>query len=688
MDVLSIDFGTSSTVGVLSAFGRGPRAIEIDGSVTMSSAVYATEEGLLVVGQDAERRARIDPSRFEPNPKRRIDDGELLLGDRTFPVTAVFTAVLRRMGEEVHRQLSGMPDQLRISHPAGWGAPRQQTLRAAAADAGFTGIHLVPEPVAAAAHYASLGTRLPGPLAVYDLGAGTFDCAVVGVDARGFSVLADDGLPDLGSLDIDQALLVHIGRSVSHADPAQWQRLLRPQTTTDRRQRRALLQDVRDAKESLSRHSQTEVPMPDPFGDVLVTRAELEALVRPSLLRSAELLAATIRHSGLTPAQLGGVYLVGGPSRMPLLAALVGTTLGVVPTTQDQPETAVAFGLHHVPLDERATANPVPAPGQPAGPASIAPQTQPAGPLPGQPPAQPPGLPQTQPQGLPPQAAPPSPPQGPSPAHPPTSPPGQPQAQPPTSPPGQPHTPSPTQPQPRSPAQPPAPSPWTQRVAQRTQQSGNPSSAGAGRAAGKPKRKLLLSLAVVLSVVVVATVVIVFVTRGGGQENTASGGTQPLSAGASASPSGRPVTGCSGSAPAKAGDGLTSCMLRLAGTVSTRAACSDEPKIADSIGAGRAAFCRFPEDGYSVTYYEGLELDKIASGVRKQMSGRILDRSWSAGDLRGRYIAGIGKKAGLLFFQSDGLAVTGMLMNNSAGHTKQSPEDLVSYFDDSVLPGR
>ncbi|WP_103343576.1 Hsp70 family protein [Amycolatopsis sp. CA-126428] len=350
MDVLSIDFGTSSTVGVLSAFGRGPRAIEVDGSVTMSSAVYVNDDGLLVVGQDAERRARLDPSRFEPNPKRRIDEGTLRLGETDVDIADAFAAVLRRMGEEAERQLGRPPAQTRISHPAGWGAGRQDVLRAAAAKARFADVRLIPEPVAAAAHYASLGSRAGGPIGVYDLGAGTFDCAVVGITRQGFTVLAEDGLPDLGSLDIDQALLVHIGRSVSHADPAQWQRLLRPQTTADRRTRRALLQDVRDAKESLSRHAQTHVPMAEPFGDVLVSRDELEALVRPSLLRSAELLATTIRRAGLTPAQLAGVYLVGGPSRMPLLATLLGRQLGVAPTTQDQPETAVAFGLHHVPL--------------------------------------------------------------------------------------------------------------------------------------------------------------------------------------------------------------------------------------------------------------------------------------------------------------------------------------------------
>jgi molecular chaperone DnaK (HSP70) len=376
VDVLSIDFGTSSTVGVLSTAGRGPRAIEVDGSVTMSSAVYLNDDGLLIVGQDAERGARLDPSRFEANPKRRIDEGTLHLGTTTVQVIDAFAAVLRRMGEEAERQLGRPPGQTRISHPAGWGATRQEALRVAAARAGFGDVRLIPEPVAAAAHYASLAGRSTGPIGVYDLGAGTFDCAVVGMSARGFAVLAEDGLPDLGSLDIDQALLVHIGRSVSHADPAQWQRLLRPRTTADRRLRRALLQDVRDAKESLSRHPQTDVPMPEPFGDVLVSRDELEALVRPSLLRSAELLGATIRRAGLNPAQLAGVYLVGGPSRMPLLAGLLGRQLGVVPTTQDQPETAVAFGLHHVPLGTTDPNLTVPA-FAPVRPPAVPPRPQP-----------------------------------------------------------------------------------------------------------------------------------------------------------------------------------------------------------------------------------------------------------------------------------------------------------------------
>ncbi|NIH79367.1 Hsp70 family protein [Amycolatopsis viridis] len=356
MRILSVDLGTSNTVAVLSAYGRAPRVVEVDGSATMPSAVFAEENGTLVVGRDAERRARLDPTRFEPNPKRRVDEQTLLLGQDVVPVNEALAAVLRRVLDETTRQLGGeLPDEVRLTHPAQWGPTRRNVLLSAARLAGLNGpLLLVPEPVAAAAHFASLPGRVPAPgqaLAVYDLGAGTFDVAVVGATQNGYVVLAEDGLPDLGGLDVDQALMVHVGREVSHADPQRWQRLLRPESTADRRARRALQEDVKAAKESLSRLPQTEVPMPEPFSDVLVTRGELEALVRPALLRSVELLGRTIAAAGLSPDRLSGIYLVGGSSRLPLVGSMIAEKLGVVATSLDQPETAVALGAHHVARD-------------------------------------------------------------------------------------------------------------------------------------------------------------------------------------------------------------------------------------------------------------------------------------------------------------------------------------------------
>lgn len=355
----------------------------MDGAANLPSALFAADDGRLVVGREAERQARLDPARYEPNPKRRVDEGTLLLGNRVVSVTEAFAAVLAKVAGEVSRQLDGsMPDEVRLTHPAQWGPVRRNVLLSAARQARLgPNLVLVPEPVAAAAHFASFPGRSLAygqALVVYDLGAGTFDVAAVGATQNGFVVLAEAGLPDLGGLDIDQALLAHIGRQVSSRDPEGWQRLMVPRSTVDRRAQRALREDVRAAKEALSGHPQTEVPLPEQFGDVLVTRAELEDLIRPNLLRSTHLLADTVRAAGLTPDRLAGIYLVGGSSRTPLVATMIAEQLRILPTNLDQPETAVALGALHVPregtslrteaLTERTThiASPPHSPARPA----------------------------------------------------------------------------------------------------------------------------------------------------------------------------------------------------------------------------------------------------------------------------------------------------------------------------------
>jgi actin-like ATPase involved in cell morphogenesis len=349
VEVLGIDFGTSNTVAVLAGGGRPPRNLSIDGSAWMPSAVYVDDDDSLAVGRDAERKARLAPERFEPNPKRRIDDGEILLGVRVVPVVDAIAAVLRRVGEEARRQLNGRnPDQVHLTHPAQWGSARQNVLLAAARAAGLGGaVSLLPEPVAAAAHFASLpGNALPpgSALAVYDLGGGTFDCAVVGATPTGYTVLAEAGLPDVGGVDFDQTIVDHLGRTAAAVDPGRWQSLTRPRTAGDRRAARALREDVRAAKETLSRYSQTDLPLPEPFEDTLLTRREFDGLIRPAIVRTVELLAATVERAGLTPQRLAGIYFVGGSSRIPLVAAVISEKLGVVASTLDQPETSVAMG--------------------------------------------------------------------------------------------------------------------------------------------------------------------------------------------------------------------------------------------------------------------------------------------------------------------------------------------------------
>ncbi|MFL6121941.1 type VII secretion-associated protein [Actinophytocola sp.] len=338
---VAVDFGTSSTCIAVGVRGREPQVVVVDGGPLMSSAVYAGDDGTLFVGQEADRQAAVDPSRYEPHPKRRIDETELLLGASVFKVRDVIRAVLSRAVAEGQRVGGQAVDQLVLTHPAEWGAIRTRVLRQAGNGLAAR-VVLVPEPVAAAVFYAASfpGAQRERPVAVLDLGGGTVDVSVV----RANRPLATHGDPTFGGADIDQILLEHVGALVSSTDEQAWHALVEGRELPDRRRRRVIHQDVRGAKETLSRHNYTDVPMPPPFPDVHLTRADLERLITPHIDRAAELTAATIREAGLRPTDLAGIFLVGGSSRIPLVSQLVHKHCGVMPTSLDQPETVVARG--------------------------------------------------------------------------------------------------------------------------------------------------------------------------------------------------------------------------------------------------------------------------------------------------------------------------------------------------------
>ena len=347
MGVLGIDFGTSNTVGMIRAGDGRVRPLLFDGSPLLLSAVYLGADGRVLVGRDAERNARLDPSRFEPNPKRRIDDGQIFLGGRELSVVSVFGEVLGRVAEEARRQLGDAPTDVRLTHPARWGERRRSLLVEAARLAGLPTPRLIPEPVGAASYFtAILRAAVPvgRSLAVYDLGGGTFDATVVRRTPAGFEVLAEEGLADVGGTDFDHAIVEHLGRTHGVSHPQRWERLMNPVDQGDRRQRWLLYEDVRGVKEMLSRTASADIPLPTLEVDAHVTREDLERLVRGPLERTVGCLRQAIVAARLEPRDLVGIFLVGGSSRIPMAAQLLASELGVAPTTLEQPETVVVEG--------------------------------------------------------------------------------------------------------------------------------------------------------------------------------------------------------------------------------------------------------------------------------------------------------------------------------------------------------
>ncbi|GIJ58008.1 Hsp70 family protein [Virgisporangium aurantiacum] len=346
---LGIDFGTSNTVAMLAWPDGQVRPLLFDGSPALPSAVYADASSGLLIGRDAAHAARVSPERYEPNPKRRIDEPAVLLGDVEVSTVDLIAAVLGRVTTEARRvaggSVGGGPVAATITFPAAWAQTRRGILVAAAERAGLGPVTLVPEPVAAASVFVGLNSLSAGAFVVYDLGAGTFDATVVRRTPNGgFDVLATEGLPQSGGLDIDAAIVGYLGAVYSTRDPNLWARLLRPTTSAERRANRLLWEDVRSAKEMLSRSASTMIHIPMADEDAPLGRDQFEQLARPILDATVTATRAAIAAAGLPAGGLGGVFLVGGGSRIPLVATLLHQAFGVAPTVVEQPELVVAQG--------------------------------------------------------------------------------------------------------------------------------------------------------------------------------------------------------------------------------------------------------------------------------------------------------------------------------------------------------
>ncbi|WP_432991473.1 Hsp70 family protein [Dactylosporangium sp. CA-233914] len=364
-------------MAVLSRSGGRGEALLFDSSPLLPSAVFADPGGALLTGRDAERSARIDPAAFEPHPKRRIDDVELFLGGRGVPVVTLVEAILRRVAEESARAGGRPPEATVLTHPSGWGPPRRALLLDGAARAGLPAVALVPEPVAAAMYFtAVLGHHVADghAIVVYDFGGGTFDISVVRRCGAGWDVAAAQGLDDVGGADLDAAIVGWAGRQVAARDPDLWARLENPATTVDRRHRRALWDDARSAKELLSRATSAGLAVPLFDVDLHLTRAEFESLARPWLDRTVTLTTSTLFTSGVSAERMAGVFLVGGSSRVPLVATLLHRALGVAPVVLEQPELVVALGsllVHDAGPPSAVPSVPTLAPIAPAPPAPV-----------------------------------------------------------------------------------------------------------------------------------------------------------------------------------------------------------------------------------------------------------------------------------------------------------------------------
>ena len=350
---IGIDLGTTHSLVAAVRSGVAECLPDAAGRVILPSAVRYLANGKRQIGAAALAEAATDPRNTLVSVKRFMGRGLAdIAGRERLPydfvdapgmvqlrtvagvkspveVSAEILAVLRQRAEDTFDDdIFGAV----VTVPAYFDEAQRQATKDAAQLAGLNVLRLISEPTAAAIAY-GLENASEGLYAVYDLGGGTFDISLLRLSAGVFEVVATGGDSALGGDDFDAAL-------------AAWALAAAGLEATTPQDKRAVLVAARAAKEKLSTTDHTTLACPLAAAElsVRVTREQFAALAEPLVARTLAGVRKVLRDAKTDKAEVRGVVMVGGSTRMPMVQQAVGTLFGQPPLTNLNPDEVVALG--------------------------------------------------------------------------------------------------------------------------------------------------------------------------------------------------------------------------------------------------------------------------------------------------------------------------------------------------------
>ncbi len=364
--ILGVDIGTTYTAAAAVRNGNVETiALGANGSTVMPSTLFVRDDGVILVGDAANARRSSEPDRYASAVKRRLLDGvPLVLGGRSYPPEVLLGEILGAVVRVAEERMQAKVDRLVLTHPASYQGYGQALVRKVAATQALP-VTLLTEPVAAAWEYVA---RHPLPagalLAIYDLGGGTFDTAIVRRTTDGFEVVGEAlGIERLGGLDFDAELLALVDGRIGHpldgldgSDPETSRALLR------------LQQHVRSAKEHLAHDSDAivDVGISGLPTSVTVTQRELDSAITARVKETIDLVDRAVRSSGHTFEDLSAIVLAGGSTRLPIVRRLIEERTQRQVVAGIDPDVAIARGAALSAMPKPAAPPDPPAPPQPA----------------------------------------------------------------------------------------------------------------------------------------------------------------------------------------------------------------------------------------------------------------------------------------------------------------------------------
>lgn len=352
---VGIDLGTTNSLVATVRSGSAACLPDKEGRVTLPSVVRYAENGDMEIGYGALKAQKTDPVNTVSSAKRLIgrvlddlsqerhylpyrfgESGHIVeLNTRQGAKTPieVSSEILKALKSRAEETLGGDLIGAVITVPAYFDDAQRQATKDAARLAGLNVLRLLNEPTAAAIAY-GLDNASEGTFVVYDLGGGTFDVSVLQLTKGLFEVKATGGNSALGGDDFDHRLFCYL---LEQNDLSK----------LNERDSQLLLSLVRAAKEQLT--GQTEAVVEATLSDgrkihTVITRQEFHHLTQNLVQKTIEPVKQALKDAGVTKADIKGVIMVGGSTRMLHVQQAVATFFGQTPLNNLNPDEVVALG--------------------------------------------------------------------------------------------------------------------------------------------------------------------------------------------------------------------------------------------------------------------------------------------------------------------------------------------------------
>lgn len=358
---VGIDLGTTNSVVAIAREGKPAALHDEAGKAMVPSVVAYPSSGGVLVGDEARQVLAQEPRNVVASVKRLMGRGaadlhavagvlpyeiepgtgetdmvKLRIAGKARSPVEISSEILKALRRRAEEALDKPVERAVITVPAYFDDAARTATRDAARVAGLEVLRLVNEPTAAALAY-GLDKGSEGLYAVYDLGGGTFDFSLLRLEKGVFQVLATGGDTALGGDDFDRAIAERMlaERKKDGLDDH-----------VDEAAVKTALALGRQMKEQLTDRDQTSGRLE--LGGVpsfhALSRPEFEAMIEGYVKRTLDIARHVLTDAGMVAADVQGVVLVGGSTRVPLVRAEVAGMIGKAPLTDIDPDEVVALG--------------------------------------------------------------------------------------------------------------------------------------------------------------------------------------------------------------------------------------------------------------------------------------------------------------------------------------------------------